>query len=237
MLRMLGLTAAMVCMFRAELNSSAEQAAPPKPRVFDTPQACYEASIELGKNTDAAAILSCYTVAMRNYLIGQNAALLDRMASGEKVSEKTHKAAMEISTKHGLINRDVAGFLKLSPLRSDRAAALMQIGASIKSHEAFLRDFTELALRDLAESRGVEVEDIKKEALQELKSQSAPKLEELKIDGETAQGIAKVPELQFPLPAYFKREQGSWRMAYAATEPDWTQPIQGKYQFQDHKKP
>jgi hypothetical protein len=199
---------------------------------FASPAACLEAFSERRKDKDPSAVLPCYTEAMVNRTVGDTAFELEQTLS--QSGEKGSAAIQTVLKKHGLAGRDLAGFLKLvdSPTPGGAGIGLMQIGASVKDKVLFLRE----AAAAKAESQPASALTLVKQADDELANRPAMTISDVKINGDSAEGMVPFPELGLRLPMYFKRQGGSWRMALGQDEPDWTKPIQGRFLFQEYKK-
>jgi hypothetical protein len=232
------------CRAQAPAKKGPAATTPATPKAvakYETPAACYAAMVEAGKGKDPAAILPCFSEAMQNHLLGNMAFNLERFGALSDGGEAA-AASQKVLKKHGLYGKDLMGFLQVvdSPVGGGAGLGFIQIGDSIKDKRAFFAEGSAAltaAQKLLEEVRAKEAGDAAKEA-KPAEAEKAPetKLVDVKVTGETASGKITVVGVEESQPVFFKRENGSWVMMMGEKEPDWKQPIQGRFRFSDYLK-
>jgi hypothetical protein len=153
-------------------------------------------------------------------------------------------ACEKVLQKYGLYQKDLTLFLQLvdSPSPAGHLGGatpgFMQIGASIKDQASFARD-AGAALEQIQQKREARRSKEKADASQEVQDalQMGSRLTDLKVEGEVASAkILMIDGKEKAERVYFKRVNGSWVVMAAEKEPDWKQPIQGRFQFSDYLK-
>jgi hypothetical protein len=152
-------------------------------------------------------------------------------------------ACTKVLKTYDLDKVDIMDFLQIvdSPLPGGATPGFMQIGATIADKAAFFRD-AKVAMTPIDErlaKLGSKSDDVAQSESSAVAKPDLPtmKLSDVKIDGEKAEGAITIgDDGGKKQPINFVREKGSWVVAVASKEPDWKQPIQGRFRFSDFKK-
>jgi hypothetical protein len=220
----------------AQVAASAEEPHPEHLAVkFETPEACFEAMTALKENDDPAAGLRCLSEANINYLAGNLAFQLQRFAALSDGGDAS-AACLKVLQSHGLAEVDIMGFLQVvdSPVPGGATPGFMQIGDSIKDKPTFFRESNNAM--NLVAERLKAADDSGEDQDQPDEAAVSPKvkLTEVKVNGDKAEGVVIIGGVETSKsPVHFRRENGSWVVALAAEEPNWKQPIQGRFRFSD----
>lgn len=178
---------------------------------FSTPEQCYNALIKARKSKDAVAALACFADADRNQQVGTIAYLVYM----HSFTDAKNKDAAVALLKANSLQIDMMGVLQLydSPSGEGAAKAFERFGARVEHHARFTKKAIEL-LKTTPKRKTAPKEE------EEPRTQVLPELKNVEVNGTTATGSLVVSESQKPIPIYFKKEEGSWRITSQAPEND-----------------